>query len=479
MIVARWLQTLLPSTFRRWIRLMAVLLFTGLSIQGWSQNISTQDYSRITQVPRAEMDTWLKQEVAASGGNWNKDRYHFYIGFSTGHFGQDPVHAIAMRRLAFNLMNNSLAVGDRVTPIAWEMKTWNVGSSVTLTNEAASRTEFVNGVPYAPHAGSQGGHDIERVLYETITKAIPPEEIHSAIVILLTNSNASQAPTGERASLFGADNPQLAEAIRQGMFRLPPSRKEFQLHAGEQSVTVALTALFPQKLTSLSDAPNAPRYPTFARETWQPLTDRPAATEILPNLVRPDTSYSSGISGWVGGVAALVAVMVVVFLLRSYSRKSLPLKTAKRAGTATLLQPTAYPGSLTVTIGPDAQTLQPLTSASRWILLRDEAGKVTLTVAPTTSANTTGNRLDNTEGDASQAIMPLAELAFDEKRHLRIEAVSGVKFIELQGTAASQSDSRLLLLGAGKRAFCRVQPPDTNAKIRFEVVYDAQKGSQV
>ena len=67
-------------------------------------------------------------------------------------------------------------------------------------------------------------------------------------------------------------------------------RKEFRLQAGAQPVTVSLTALFPQKLASLPDAPGTPRYPTFARETWQPATDRPAATETLPNPTRPNGS---------------------------------------------------------------------------------------------------------------------------------------------------------------------------------------------
>ena len=66
---------------------------------GRAQEVNPQDYTRITQVPRAEMDAWLKQEVAASGGNWNKDRYHFYIGFLDRAFrpGSGSCHRDAAR----------------------------------------------------------------------------------------------------------------------------------------------------------------------------------------------------------------------------------------------------------------------------------------------------------------------------------------------------------------------------------------------
>ncbi len=491
-------------TLQIWTALLAVLFCGGASLPGRAQEMNPQDYTRITQVPRAEMDAWLRQEVAASGGNWDKDRYHFYIGFSTGHFGQDPVHAIAMRRVAFSLMNNSLAVGDRVTPIAWEMTTWNVGPSVSLTNDPASRAEFVNRVPYAPHAGSQGGHDIERVLYETITKSIPPEEAHSAVVLLLTNSNASQSPTGERASLFGADNPQLTQALQAGGFRLPLVRKEFRLQAGAQPVTVSLTALFPQKLTSLPDAPGSPRYPTFARATWQPAMDRPAATDALPNPTRPDASPApnsevskravagassdapehKGIPVWVWALAALIILAIVIALvMKSRGAATKPLDSAPKP-LPSGPQVIPIPGSLEVIVGPNPQplgSLKTLTTVSAWNLQREADGKVLLAdvLKPTGStapAPPMGNAPTGSAAPIAPAPTPLAKLAFDAKRTLRVEVESGAQFIKLQGTAADQSSSRLLLIEPGKKVFCRVLPPDTSVETRIEINYDMPKG---
>ncbi|HLJ57252.1 MAG TPA: hypothetical protein VKT77_19605 [Chthonomonadaceae bacterium] len=458
---------------------------TGAALCG-AQQPGVQDYGRITQVPRAELDAWLKQEAAASGGDWDQGRYHLYIGFSTGHFGQDPVHAIAMRRIAFSLMNNSLAAGDRVTPIAWEMQTWDLGPAVTLTDDPASRAEFVNRVPYTPRSGSHGGHDIERVLYETVTKAIPADEAGSAIVILLTNSNASQAPTGERASLFGENNPKLAEALAAGHFRTPIVRKEFRLMAGAQPVTVGVAALFPERLVSLPGAAAAPRYPTFSRESWQPSADRPASGEALPNPVKPAAAVpqpAAPVAPARGGISplvwALVAVAVVVGLLWAY-RSSTSYRTYSADQSTKQPQPTAapmgrpIPGSLTVLIGAAEQTLQPLTASSKWLLQRDETGAVTLAdAAPDVAAPSGG----------PSAGTAIARLEFAENRDLRVSADSGAQFTDLNGPDPARLDSRTLTIAPGTKTFCRIVPAGSTSKTRLEVVYNttskiASKGSR-
>ncbi len=463
--------------------LTVLLLSCGLFRTASAQAVDVHDYSRITQVPRTEIDAWLKQEVAASGGDWSHDRYHLYIGFSTGHFGQDPVHAIAMRRIAFSLVNNSLSVGDRITPIAWEMSTWNVGPTIALTDQPASRTEFADQVPYAPHTGSRGGHDIERVLYETVTKAIPSDEVKSAIVLLLTNSNASQAPTGERADLFGADNPLLGDALRRGGYRLPLVRKEFRLLAGSQPVTVAVTALFPEHLVSLSGAPTGPRYPTFDRDTWKPSADRPQPSEALPNPTQshmssnvatgtsaPPPASRPGTPTWIWLILGLVIIIALVSLLR---RRVPPDRDAITKPVAPSSNPVGIPipGSLSISIGPNEQTVQPLTTASRWTIQRDATGAVSLVetgATPTVDA-----------GQESAQATALARLDFDDQRNLRVGADSGAQFVELNGPDPANLDSRMLTIAPGKKAFCRIVPEGSAVKTRFEVAYNtAQKGSR-
>ena len=458
-----------------------------------------QDYSRITQVPRADVDAWLKQEVKESGGDWDKDRYHLFIGFSTGHFGQDPVNAIGMRRLAFSIVNNSLAVGDQVTPIAYEMTTWNVGPTVTLSDDPATRAEFANQVPYAPKSESHGGHDMERVLYETVTKAIPANEAGSSIVLLLTNSNASQGPSGEKATLFGANNPQLADAINKGGFRLPLVRKEFRLQAGSQPVTVAVTALFPKKLVGLPDAASEPRYPTFSRDTWQPSADKPAASEVLPNpskteqkipgthpggqeVLQTTQSIKGSISPWVWAIVALVVIAGLFLIFRPKPQPAkVTVKPEAPAAAAALGRP--IPGSLTVQIGTGEQTLQPLMTGSRWILQRDEAGNVTLVDAaappkpePGSGAGQTGPT-GPTSPTSTAPATPIAQLAFDAERNLRVTADSGAQFVEFNGPDPTKLDSQSLTIAPGKRAFCRIVPAGSTTRTRLEVAYNTtQKG---
>jgi len=391
-------------------------------------------------------------------------------------------------------MNNSLAVGDRVTPIAWEMTTWNVGSPIRLTEDPATRMEFVNDVPYAPHAGSQGGHDIERVLYETVTKAIPDNEKSSAVVLLLTNSNASQSPTGQTASLFGADNPQLAEALKSGGFRLPLVRKEFRLQAGAQPVTVSVTALFPRKLVSLPDAPGTPRYPTFARDTWQPANDKPAEADKLPNPTQPEGSAHSGapsshpgtlqtpppapdhsgIPPWVWIVVALVVLAIIVAVMLSKRAATKPIEKAPKAPPAGP-QTTPIPGSLEVIIGPNTQplaSLKTLTTVSAWTLQREADGRVVLADV----LKPTGTAPGTAAAPATPAATPLAKLAFDARRVLRVEVEGGAQFVKLQGTAADQCNSRLLVIEPGKKVFGRVLPSDTPTETRIEINYDVPKG---
>ncbi len=116
---------------------------------------STGDYSCVTGVPREAIDKWLKEQVGKSGGDWDHHRYRFYVGFATGHYSTDPVSAIAMRRLAFGLMNNSLAVGDRMSAVAFEMKESKIGDEITLSADPATRAQFVNAAPYAAMAESK------------------------------------------------------------------------------------------------------------------------------------------------------------------------------------------------------------------------------------------------------------------------------------------------------------------------------------
>jgi hypothetical protein len=488
-----------------------------LSLRGaWAQQPDAQNYSQVMNVPRQEVNDWLKSEITKSGGDFEHQRYHFIIGFSTGHYGQDPVHAIAMRRLAFSLLNNSLAVGDRVTSVAWEMNVWNKGEASTLNQDPATRKQFVDSVPYSTEQNSKGGHDVESALYDTLTQVVDPAEAKSTIIVLLTNSNQSQGPSGERVSLFGANNPKLTQAIRKLGFRTPPTRTSFELQGKNGPLKVDVTALFPQQLESLPDAPTTNRFPTFARETWQPAADQPAASEPLPNPVAPTGAGGNGGGGTGGGgnggggngggntaspgvihdthtidrttiekpsgppwwlyvlIGLAVIALIVVLVGRSIGNRHDP---APKPVVAAAPVGRPLPGAIEVTIGTQTSVLQPLTTLSQWKLAR--AGDTLAVQSDKPEEGKDGQKPEGAQPAAptppSPPVRPLATLNFDEKRRLHVEAAPDTQFLDLKGFNISDSNNRQLNIAPGERLLCRVSTTDAQAATRLELVYNKDR----
>ncbi len=464
-----------------------LLLFIFAMAAQHSGAQQAQDYTRVTAVPRVEMDTWLKQEAAASGADWDNGRYAFYLGFATGHYGTDPVSAIAMRRAAFSLMNATLAAGDKLVPEAFEMKVSTVGDPVTLSADPESRAKFVNEVPYTSAPGSHGGHDIERALYETI-QSIPASEAGSTVILLLNKDNASQAPTGEKASLFGADNSQLKQAIAKAGFRPTPVRKQFQMQSATGPVVVAVTALFPARMASLPGSFGA-RYPTFSRDSWQPLADAPAATEQVPNpaATAPHSTEQAApplapqqvgpgksmFPWWI--LPLLIIIVVVVLVVRAYGKRAgvQAVKTMATPGPKTAAPPAspAVPGVARFSVGPDEFAFPALTAASAWALFKDPGGKARLIDL---SPPTDGSTQPALPGDA----VVIARIQVAADKSLLAEAEGSYQFVEIQGTDADKCNGHKLSTSPGKRVLCRVQAADTGEKTRFEVVFEVQKGSR-
>lgn len=446
-----------------------------------AQAPSPDSYSLISHVPRSELDEWLKSEVKASGGDFAHQRYNFIIGFSTGHYAQDPVHAIAMRRLAFSLLNNTLAAGDRVTMEAWEMKLADTSEPVTLTDEPGTRAQLVNDTPYAPVPGSRGGHDVERALYDTLTHQVPRDDASSTVILLLTNSNESQAPPGYTKPLFGANNPRLSAAAQKLDFRYPPERHTFQLQAGERRLNVDVTALFPQHIEPLSDAPTTPRYPTFARDTWQPAADRPAPGEILPNpsaggggpaparaATVPGAATRSGWRPWV-----FIAIVLLLFAAaaawaasRARGRGAPPAAVVRSAPAAA-----AIPGVVRVTVGAeDPIVLDHLTAESGWDLVRS---------GQALTLQTPEERKERPDDPAAAAITLLPD------RRLQVEAQNGAQFSEIRGSNTQGCSNGLLVLApgevrkggdsSGNQIVCRVLVAGIERPVRLALSY--AKGS--
>jgi len=431
-----------------------------------------RDYSLIQSVPRAAADRWLKEEVLKSGRDFERERYHFIVGFSTGHYGSDPVHAIAMRRLAFALLNNTFTAGDRVTAAGWEMALWKEGKAIPLTADPASRAAFVDDVPYAPKAGSLGGHDTERAMYDTLTRVVEPQHARSTIILLLTNTNQSQGPTGVRAALFGANNPRLVAALRRLGYRAPV-RQSFGARSRDRFLTIDLTALFPRRLASLPGAPATPRYPTFPPESWQPPADRPQPSEPLPNptivitvqpppapppapVRAPAPAPERKPFPWdllAAAAAAALALVALVWWLRNRPPAP-PKKEEPAAPPAKKGRP--LPGSVGVVVGTAPReartTLKPLTTAGRWAVVREGEGAKLV------------------EEEAAADVSPLARVGLDERGRLRVDAEADTVFTELKGINVAASSNRQLLLAPGDRLVCRLVAPG-GEPVRLELVY--------
>ena len=460
----------------RWLpAALALLALAGVTLAApvRAQTPDPKDYRLIIKVPREEVDSWLKEQVTKSGGALDKERYHFVIGFSTGHYGSDPVQAIAMRRLAFSLLNNTFAAGDRVTPVAWELQVWDKGQPIDLTDDPKSRAAFVDAVPYAPAEGSLGGHDTERALYDTLTQAVPRGEAASTVVLLLTNTNQSQGPTGKRVTLFGANNRQLAEAISAKGYR-PVVRHSFSAQSTTGNVNIDVTALFPKALKPLAGAPTSARYPTFPVSTWQPAADRPGTSDALPNPVGSGGGASGGsptnsgggpvttVTGtpapekkggfpWPALLQALVVLGVIIWLLTRKKRDSEPKPAAA-------VQGKPVPGSIQATLGsaPNSKTfaLSPLTTISKWSLLVDPTGKPLLT-----------------EDEKAEGTR-LARVTIDDRRRVVLEGEPDVLFQNVAGIKADAANPRQLLLVPGDHLMCRaVNASAVSQPLRVEIRY--------
>lgn len=103
---------------------------------------------------------------------------------------------------------------------------------------------------------------------------MPQPQASHTVILLLTNSNQSQAPPGG-GELFGSGNPLLRKAMEERSYAAPV-RHTFVVARtdGGQSLNVDVTALFPAQIKGLPDAPKTARV-AFPVDSWQPPGDRP------------------------------------------------------------------------------------------------------------------------------------------------------------------------------------------------------------
>ncbi len=298
--------------------LLQLLIVLLMALPILSQNkVVNFSYADITKVPRFEIDNWIKNEIALSKGDMNTGRYHIVLAFSTGHYGSDPLHAIAMRRIAFQILNNFCCPGDQVTAFGWEMNIWKNGETIQLKDSEIERKKFINSVPYTPMADSVGGHDTERAVVDIIRTLKERKIPSSSTVVLLIANGASQLPVIVKPgiSLLGENNIDLQNELNTEGYR-PLIRQNFIAETRKGPREITITALFPKQLITLIQNAGK-RYPTFSRTTWQPYEDMPDKLEKLPN---PEKK----IVNWVLITILIFLLLLLTWVIYYYIKQSKP-----------------------------------------------------------------------------------------------------------------------------------------------------------
>jgi hypothetical protein len=157
--------------------------------------------------------------VRNAGGDLRNQHIRLVLGFSTGHFGSDPLRAQAARQIAFWLLKELPVVsGDRVWTFAYEMATWRYSDSAGVERElapdaAASVRDIYSHFPLTSRAGTEGGHDSERAIAEIVRDVSSRARPSDYLIVLLTNDAASVNPRGEKQGIWGEDDPRYLEAL--------------------------------------------------------------------------------------------------------------------------------------------------------------------------------------------------------------------------------------------------------------------------
>jgi hypothetical protein len=137
------------------------------------------------------------------------------LGFSTGHFGLDPLAAEAARKIAWEAIDNLLVAGDRLSVYAYELEIWDEKDKTVPENHGPQKDELQDLFPLTHRAGSEGGHDTELALVD-ITNRLG--NASDAVIVLLANTAASIAIPDRKP--IGTNDPRY-KAILRSWNRLP------------------------------------------------------------------------------------------------------------------------------------------------------------------------------------------------------------------------------------------------------------------
>lgn len=288
------------TTFRKaWWRtgLIGVLLSTGAGAQTASEQVDASFLQRQSE----QLYSTIEQAVSAAGGDLNRQHVHLVFAFSTGHFAKDPLMAEAARAVASDVAAGHLVNGDQLSGYAWEMNVWpHKGDTLNpLTvgpDRAAMRASFQDLWPRSPQAGSNGGHDTEAAI-AALTGQLSSDR--AAVLVLLTNSAASQAGTAAQRTI-GENSPTYLSAL-ENWTRLRTS--------STTGATVQL-AIAPDRPERLFDA-----VIVVPKQFTGAALDGERSALVAAQVQAADAPTSSSLPWWVwvlGGVAVAAGAVLAI-----------------------------------------------------------------------------------------------------------------------------------------------------------------------
>ncbi len=472
--------------------LKATLLLFVLAVCTLAASSSTDaqipdntSYRQITEVPRFEVDRWVKHEVGLSSSHWEASRYSIYVGFQTDTFASDPYSALAMKRLAFSLLNNTFARGDVVTPFYWDNGPIHVGKPSILDLGLTGRKKFVLQMPNTPLDDKMGTPDQTDALRQLLTKFIPRAELAHSIILMF-----SKAPGPGNAGRSLPNISKLSKVLAASSFRIGQAQ-QFKLTGPNRVELIQAIACLPVQLVGIREASLEPRYPVASLISWQPTGDSPLRTEKLPNPTVKITLRVMTVSMTptvVGGggraisaeaptplddlvspkVTIPVLSIALVFSIGAQYRSRRKRLITQTIGSSSEVDdneaatlPTKH-NIFSVTINNVSLDIQTVVDGSEWNIDVNSMGEYKLT--PFELQTSSVGRPDT-----------VMKLSVGSSATLWVQATNGTELLEREGTAAANSNSTLLIVERGRNVACILHNSSINLSTRLEINYDDGK----
>jgi len=291
------------------MRCCALLVWTlllGITCHSQHERKQPQlDEESLHQAYRA-LASLIRQEVHSRGGDVGKQRVHWVLSFSTGHFAADPTAAQAARYLAKKLVEDLAKAGDSVSAYAWEMDVWDhlpgTSRTVVVQSKSPRDMERINKLwPRTPRRDTVGGHDTERAIVE-ITRMLG--SVSDTVFVLFTPTAASVAAPNTK--VLGQNHPDYQSVLEhwdrvQGATAPPGASKQIQYRVIKPSGevvnrTMDLVVLVPKQFISVSSI-EAPQTDTATDAT----TPTRRTRSVFPLIV-----------------VAVLAILTVWFVARNF-----------------------------------------------------------------------------------------------------------------------------------------------------------------